>query len=69
MRVQRSAVADAIMSIRVDQHAYERALKLGVSTVTVNNWLTGRNRPRPHHLRRISHLSGVPVEELADGSG
>jgi len=40
------------------------ALKLGVSEVTVSNWVKGKNEPSKKHLEKLSLLLGVPLKDL-----
>jgi len=38
--------------------------KVGVSEVTVSNWVKGKSYPKEEHLRRISEVLDVPAERL-----
>ena len=40
------------------------AKKLGVSEVTVSNWVQQKTTPTELHLKKISELVGVPIEQL-----
>lgn len=40
----------------------ELAKILGVSNVTVVNWESGKTEPSASQLRRISELSGIPLD-------
>jgi len=40
------------------------AQKLGVSEVTVSNWVQEKSYPSKKHLAKLSELLGVPVNEL-----
>ena len=40
----------------------EWAEKLGVTDVTVNNWENGKTEPTLSQLRKMSGLSGIPMD-------
>ena len=40
----------------------EWAEKLGVTSVTVNNWENGKTEPTLSQLRKMSNLSGIPMD-------
>lgn len=40
------------------------AQKLGVSVVTVSNWVKGKTAPNEKNLKRLSELLQVPVNDL-----
>ncbi|PTN03475.1 helix-turn-helix domain-containing protein [Mangrovibacterium marinum] len=40
------------------------AQKIGVSVVTVSNWVQGKSAPKDKHLRKLSELLNVPEKEL-----
>ena len=40
------------------------AQKIGVSVVTVSNWVQGKSAPNEKHLKKLSELLNVPVKEL-----
>ena len=40
----------------------ELAKILGISKTTVNNWENGRSEPNLSQLRKISELSGIPMD-------
>jgi DNA-binding XRE family transcriptional regulator len=40
----------------------EWAEKLGVSRMTVSSWEKGRSEPSLNALRKISELSGIPLD-------
>lgn len=40
----------------------EWAKKLGVSNATVVNWEKGNTEPTLSHLRKMSKLSGIPMD-------
>ena len=40
----------------------EWAEKLGVTDVTVNNWENGKTEPTLSQLRKMSDLSGIPMD-------
>ena len=41
------------------------AKKIGVSPCTVANWETGKTEPSLANLRKISEISGVPIDNIA----
>lgn len=42
----------------------EFAREMGVSLATVTNWEKGRTEPDATQLRRISQLSGIPMDYI-----
>lgn len=40
------------------------ANKLGVSEVTVSNWMKEKSIPSKKHLEQLSHVLSVPLKEL-----
>ena len=40
------------------------AQKIGVSVVTVSNWVQGKSKPSEKHLNRLSELLQVPIKDL-----
>ena len=40
------------------------ASKLGVSEVTVSNWVKEKSNPSLKHLERLSEILNVPMKEL-----
>lgn len=40
------------------------AQKIGVSVVTVSNWVQEKSTPSEKHLKRLSELLQVPVKDL-----
>ncbi|WP_262888207.1 helix-turn-helix domain-containing protein [Mangrovibacterium lignilyticum] len=40
------------------------AQKIGVSVVTVSNWVQGKSAPKDKHLKKLSELLDVPEKEL-----
>lgn len=40
------------------------ASKLGVSEVTVSNWVKQKSNPSQKHLEKLSELLNVPLKEL-----
>jgi len=40
------------------------AFRLGVSDVTVSNWIKGKNEPSKKHLVKLSDLLGIPLKDL-----
>lgn len=40
------------------------AKALGVTPNTVFNWENGRSSPKIEHLRKMSELSGIPMEHI-----
>jgi transcriptional regulator with XRE-family HTH domain len=49
---------------RQGKSAYSLAQDLGVSFGTVYNWTQGRNLPRTEHMKHLSKLLDVSIEEL-----
>jgi DNA-binding transcriptional regulator YiaG len=42
----------------------ERARKIGVSRQTYYDWMVGKSRPNKIKAKRLSMLTGIPVEEI-----
>ncbi|RZJ34500.1 MAG: XRE family transcriptional regulator [Flavobacterium sp.] len=40
------------------------ATKLGVSEVTVSNWVKEKSNPSPKHLEKLSVILDIPLKEL-----
>jgi transcriptional regulator with XRE-family HTH domain len=56
-------IRQARHSLRMTQEEFARAVQVGVRSVP--DWESGKARPRIGALRRISELTGVPLDELA----
>jgi transcriptional regulator with XRE-family HTH domain len=42
------------------------ASKIGVSEVTISNWVKEKSVPSKIHLEKLSELLNVPIQELAN---
>ncbi len=42
----------------------ELAEQIGVSTLTVSSWETGRRRPKAAHIRKLADILNVNMKEL-----
>ena len=42
----------------------EWAKALGVQAQTVSNWEVGRNQPKLETVRKMSELSGIPIDNI-----
>jgi transcriptional regulator with XRE-family HTH domain len=42
------------------------AQKLGVSEVSVSNWVKGKTVPKKEHLEKIARILNVPLKELTN---
>ena len=40
--------------------------KLGVSEVTVSNWVQGKSTPSKKHLEKLSQLLEVPISDIVN---
>ena len=40
------------------------AKKLGVSEVTVSNWMQEKSNPSKRHLEQLSHVLNIPLKDL-----
>ncbi len=40
------------------------ATKLGVSEVTVSNWIKGKSQPSSRNLKKMSEVLAIPLREL-----
>lgn len=47
----------------------ELADRIGVSTVAVHNWESGRNMPKAKRLNSVACALGTTVETLLEGGG
>lgn len=56
-------IRQARYSLRLTQEEFARSVGVGVRNVP--DWESGKRQPRIASLRRISELSGIPLEELA----
>lgn len=54
----------SLKSARVNANLTQKELAeiLGVTQITVNNWENGRSEPTLSQLRKISELSGIPMD-------
>lgn len=54
----------SLKSARVNAELTQKELAeiLGVTQVTVNNWENGKSEPSLSQLRKISELSGIPMD-------
>jgi len=43
------------------------AQKLGVSEVTVSNWVKGKSVPTKENYEKLSELFNIPLNELMNG--
>lgn len=41
---------------------------VGVSLATIGNWENGTTEPSLSHLRKISELSGIPMDNIVVGN-
>ena len=42
------------------------AQKLGVTEVTISNWVNEKSNPSKKHLEKISQVLNIPIKELAN---
>jgi transcriptional regulator with XRE-family HTH domain len=56
----------SIAAARVNSGCNQRefADKLGVSLATITNWESGKTEPDVSQLRKISELSGIPMDYI-----
>lgn len=40
--------------------------KIGVSQVTVSNWVSGKTTPKKEHLEKLSEVLNVPIKTLVN---
>lgn len=50
--------------VNADKTQREWAALLGVTNITVNNWESGKTAPTLDKLRKISQLSGIPMDYI-----
>lgn len=58
----RISIAAARVNSRLNQREF--ADKIGVSLATVTNWEKGKTEPDASQLRKISQLSGIPMDYI-----
>lgn len=59
-KIPRISIAACRVNARLKQR--ELAEKVGVATLTVSNWESGKSEPNLSQLRIISELSGIPMD-------
>ena len=42
------------------------AQRIGVSTVTLSNWVNGKSSPTKKHLEKLSEVLDVPIKDLVN---
>lgn len=42
------------------------AQRIGVSTVTLSNWVNGKSAPSKKNLEKLSELLNVPIKDLVN---
>lgn len=47
---------------KMSQEAWAKAL--GVQAQTVSNWESGRSQPKLEQVRKMSELSGIPIDNI-----
>lgn len=62
MRDQVPKINLAAVRTNANKTQKEWAEMLGVSHYTVLNWETGKSYPNAIHLRKMSELSGIPMD-------
>lgn len=60
MKEFRISLAAARVNSNLNQKEF--AEKLGVSLATITNWEKGKTEPDASQLRKISQLSGIPMD-------
>lgn len=55
-------LAAARANTKMNQKQFAKAL--GVSEATIKNWERGKTSPKSEHLRKISQLTGVPMDYI-----
>lgn len=58
----RISIAAARVNAGLKQREF--AEKIGVSLATVTNWESGRTEPDVSQLRKISQISGIPMDYI-----
>jgi len=54
------SLAAARVNAKLNQR--EMAAIVGVDASTISNWESGRSEPNVSQLRKISHVSGIPMD-------
>lgn len=52
----------AACRINADMNQYELAEAIGVDRSTIANWEAGKSEPSANQLRKISEISGIPMD-------
>lgn len=60
--VRRVALAKILEMIEPDGSIVARARLIGISRQTLYDWMTGRSYPNKVKAKRLSKLTGIPVE-------
>ncbi len=56
----RISIAACRINAKMNQHEFAAAL--GVDRSTIANWELGKTEPTATQLRRISEISGIPID-------
>ena len=59
------SIAACRVNAKMTQTEFAKAV--GVSLPTITNWEMGRTEPRLGQLRKISEISGIPIDNIAVG--
>ncbi len=62
MKEFRISLAAARVNSNLNQKEF--AEKMGVSLATITNWEKGKTEPDASQLRKISQLSGIPMDVI-----
>jgi DNA-binding XRE family transcriptional regulator len=54
------------INAKMNQAEFGKAI--GVSSATIYNWESGNTEPSLSQLRKISEITGVPIDNIAVGS-
>lgn len=60
MDIPRISLASARTNSKMTQREWAKAI--GVDVSTIGNWENGRSEPTATQLRKISELSGIPID-------
>lgn len=60
-------ISIAACRVNANMNQGDFAKAVGVSMATIHNWEKGQTEPSLSHLRRISELSGIPIDNIVVG--
>lgn len=62
MELNKIRIKIAACRVNADMNQLEFAEAIGVDRSTIANWEAGKTEPNANQLRKISELSGIPMD-------